>query len=193
MVAQILTTLFMNTFTGLICIVLIFFGLTVSAQKKYVIEKGEIDFSSNATLELIKATSTKIQGIVDSKTSQFAFIVSIKSFEGFNSNLQKEHFNEKYLESDRFFDATFTGKIAEPVDFSKDGETNVNAKGTLVIHGKKQIRSLPSKMIIEKGKLRIESTFTVVLADHEIKIPTIVTEKIATEIFVHLNVTMIQK
>lgn len=172
---------------------MIFSGLTGNAQKKYVIEKGEIDFSSNATLELIKATSTKIQGIVDSKTSQFAFIVSIKSFEGFNSNLQKEHFNEKYLESDRFFDATFTGKIVEPVDFLKEGETNVNAKGTLVIHGKKQMRTIPSKLIIENGKLRLESTFTVVLADHEIKIPTIVTEKIATEIFVHLNVTMIQK
>jgi polyisoprenoid-binding protein YceI len=177
----------------IICVALVFTAFATSAQKKYTIEKGEIDFASNATLELIKATSTKIQGIVDPKTGQFAFIVSIKSFEGFKSTLQKEHFNEKYLESDRFFDATFTGKIVEPVDFSKDGELTVNAKGTLVVHGKKVPRTIPSKMIIDKGKLRIESTFSVPLADHDIKIPTIVTEKIATEILIHLNVSMIQK
>jgi hypothetical protein len=174
------------------CLVLLS-GHGVFAQKKFNVEKGEISFTSNATLELIKASSSQIRGVIDPGNNQFAFIVRIKSFEGFNSSLQKEHFNEKYLESDKYYDATFTGKIVEPVDLTKDGEHVVQAKGTMVIHGKRQARTIPSKVVIKNGKLNIGSDFSVLLADHDIKVPTIVSAKIATEIYIHLDLTMIQK
>jgi polyisoprenoid-binding protein YceI len=163
------------------------------AQKKFVADKGEMSFTSNASLEVIKATSHQMQGIVDPANGQVAFIVKVKSFEGFNSNLQKEHFNEKYMESDKFYNATFTGRIVEQIDFSKDGEYTVIAKGGLTIHGKKQPRMITGKIKIEKGKLIIDSSFDVTLADHDIKIPEIVGAKIATKIFVKLNVALIQK
>ncbi len=171
----------------------IFSGLISQAQKKFTTNEGEMNFTSNATLEVIKASSKKIQGILDPSNRQFAFLVKIKSFEGFNSELQREHFNEKYMESEKYYDATFTGTIIEEIDFTKDGTYDVRAKGTLIVHGKKQARIIPVKIKIEKGTLKIDCTFTVPLADHDIKIPSIVTEKIATEIFVKLNVMMIQK
>ncbi|MBS1681950.1 MAG: YceI family protein [Bacteroidetes bacterium] len=168
-------------------------GFAVHAQKKFSATEGEISFTSNAKLELINAKSKKIQGIVDPANSQFAFIVKIQSFEGFNSNLQREHFNEKYMESDRFYDATFAGKIIDPLDFTKDGVYEVRAKGNLVIHGKKQMRIIPSKVQISKGVMTINSNFNVPLADHDIQIPQIVSEKIATEIIVNLVVSLSQK
>jgi polyisoprenoid-binding protein YceI len=176
-----------------ILIFLVFVGFTAQAQKKFTTDKGEMTFTSNATLEVIKASSHKIQGIVDPTNGQFAFIVKIQSFEGFNSNLQKEHFNEKYMETDKFYDATFTGKIIEQIDFTVDGVHDVRAKGTLTIHGKKQARIIPGKMKIEKGILTINADFGVPLADHDIKVPQIVSTKIATEIFVKLNLAMVQK
>ena len=172
---------------------LLFSGFSMQAQKKFTSDNGEVSFASNAKLELINASSNKIKGIIDPVTGGFAFVVTIQSFEGFNSNLQREHFNEKYMETDKYYDATFAGKIIETIDFTKDGVYDVRAKGNLVIHGRKQARIIPSKIQIEKGVLKIDSNFTIPLADHDIKIPTVITEKIATEIIVKMNVAMTQK
>jgi len=172
---------------------LLFSGFTIHAQKKFTSDNGEVSFSSNAKLELINASSNKIKGIIDPATGNFAFVVTIQSFEGFNSNLQREHFNEKYMETDKYYDATFSGKIIETIDYTKDGVYDVRAKGNLVIHGKKQSRIIPGKIQIEKGILKINSNFTIPLADHDIKVPQLVTEKIATEIIVKLNVLLTQK
>jgi len=168
-------------------------GSLLFGQKKFTTNTGEMHFTSNAKLEVIKASSHKIQGIIDPSNRQFAFLVKIKSFEGFNSELQREHFNERYMESEKYYDATFTGTILEEIDFTKDGTYDVRAKGNLIVHGKKQPRIIPAKIKIEKGTLQITCNFTVPLADHDIKIPSVVNEKIATEIFVDLNVLMALK
>lgn len=172
---------------------LLFSGLSVHAQKKFTIDKGEVSFTSNAKLEVIKASSDKVQGLIDPANGQFAFLVKIQSFGGFNSSLQKEHFNEKYMETEKFYDASFSGKIIEPIDFTKDGVYDVRAKGTLVVHGVRQARTITSKIKIDKGTLKIDSNFNILLADHGIKIPTIISEKIATEIIVTVNALLIQK
>ena len=177
---------------SIICF-LVLIHLSGTAQKKYASDKGELSFSSNAKLELINATSKRVLGIIDPTNGNFAFIVKVQSFEGFNSALQQQHFNDKYLETDKFYDATFSGKIIDPVDFSKDGIYDVRAKGSLVIHGKKQERIIPGKIKIENGVMTISSNFEVPLADHNIPIPEIVSQKIATVINVKLNVLMTPK
>lgn len=179
-----------SRFQLLVCVFLAAFN--ANAQK-LTSDKGEVSFTSNAALELINATSHKIQGIVDPATGAFAFIVKVQSFEGFNSGLQQKHFNDKYMESDKYYDATYSGKIVEPVDFTKDGVYDVHAKGNLVIHGKKQERTIPGKIEVSKGTVTVSSTFEVALADHGIPIPQVVSAKIATIIFVKLNVTMTKK
>lgn len=149
-----------------------------------------MSFTSNAELELITASSDKVQGLIDPTNNQFAFSVDVVSFEGFNSRLQKEHFNEKYMESDRYPKARFIGKIIEPINFSTDGSWDVRAKGELEIHGQKQTRIIKSKVTIENGIVSIETRFLVPLADHNISIPAIVSQKIATEIEVDFKATM---
>src|SRR5437879_3919291 len=180
-----------NSIAGLFVLTLV--QLSGYAQKKFTSDKGELSFTSNAKLELINATSKRVLGIIDPSNGQFAFIVKVQSFEGFNSNLQQQHFNDKYMESDKYYDATFSGKIIDPVDYAKDGTYSVRAKGYLVIHGKKQERIIPSKIHIEKGVLTVTSDFEVPLADHDIPIPEIVSHKIATSINVKINVLMKQK
>jgi polyisoprenoid-binding protein YceI len=163
---------------------------SVSAQKKLTVKKAEMAFTSNAELELIKASSDKVQGLIDPATNQFAFFVDVKSFRGFNSELQREHFNEKYMESEKFPKARFSGKIIEPIDFSADQSYDVRAKGELDIHGQKQTRIIKSKVTIKDGQVFLETSFFVPLADHNITIPTIVSQKIAMEIEVTFKATM---
>jgi polyisoprenoid-binding protein YceI len=164
--------------------------LFVYGQQKFSIEKGSINFTSNAQLELIKAVSDKVQGLVDASTNQYAFTVDIKTFQGFNSALQREHFNEKYMESEKFPKARFSGKIIETIDYGSNGTFDVRAKGDLEIHGIKQTRIIKSKITIKDGQIEIESRFMVPLSDHNITIPNIVSQKIATEIEVDFRAIM---
>jgi len=168
-------------------------ALTVThlyAQQKFSTEKGEVSFTSNAELEIIKASSNKVRGILDPSSNQFAFTVEINSFKGFNSDLQREHFMDNYMEAEKYPRASFSGKLIEQVDFSKDGEYDVRAKGDLDVHGQKQIRILKSKMTVRNGTLFIESKFSIPLDEHSILIPKIVNQKIATEIEVSFKASM---
>jgi len=177
------------------CLLVIIFALlslpASFAQKKYSTQKAFINFSSEAELELIKAGSNDVRGIIDPTTNQFAFTVDVNTFKGFNSELQREHFNEKYMESEKFPKASFSGKLIEQIDFTKNGTHEVRAKGDLDIHGVKQTRIIRSKLIINNGTLLVESQFLIPLSDHNISIPTIVSQKIATEIRVDFMASMI--
>lgn len=157
-------------------------------QKLLLTKEGTIHFKSEAPLELIEATSKKLKGALNPAEHTFAFSVANNSFEGFNSALQREHFNENYMESVKYPTCTFTGKIIEDIDYTADGTYNVRAKGKLAVHGVEQERIIKATMQIKKGVISVSSDFTVPLADHNITIPKIVNQKIAEEIFVDLNV-----
>lgn len=159
----------------------------------YVLKKGQVSFHSNAKLELIKASSTELKGILDAEARTFAFSVSIKSFDGFNSPLQKEHFNENYIESDKYANATFTGHIIEEDDFTKDGTYNLRAKGKFSVHGVQQERILQGDITVKNGVLKLVCMFTVLLSEHEIKIPRIVHEKLAAEIDVTVTAEFVKQ
>lgn len=151
------------------------------------ISKGSISFSSDAPLELITAGSNELKGLIETEKKQFAFSVKLRSFKGFNSGFQKEHFNENYLESDKYPDATFAGKIIEDVDFTKNNILTVRAKGILTVHGVQKERIIKSDMTIKNGTIYIKANFTVLLADHNIPIPKVVHEKLASEIKVEVK------
>jgi polyisoprenoid-binding protein YceI len=159
-------------------------------QKILLTKEGTIHFKSEAPLELIEATSKKMRGALNPAEQTFAFSVANNSFEGFNSALQREHFNENYMESSKYPTCTFTGKIIEDIDYAVDGTYNVRAKGKLTVHGVEQERIIKATMEIKKGIISVSSSFMVPLADHNITIPKIVNQKIAEEISVELNAVL---
>lgn len=156
----------------------------------YRSDEGKVEFTSDAPLELIKASSESMKGVVDPVENTFAFIVDINSFEGFNSDLQRTHFNENYLESSKYPRATFTGKIIEKINWDAQGEFNLRAKGFLNIHGIKRERIIPSTLELFPDRAFIRSEFTVPLDEHDIDIPKIVAQKISEEIKVIIEVTV---
>lgn len=163
------------------------------SQGIFVIKKNEVAFHSNAKLELIKATSTQLKGIIDAEKRVFAFSVDMKSFDGFNGPLQKEHFHENYMESDKYPAASFTGHIIEEDDFTKDGTYNIRAKGKFTVHGVTQERILQGDLVVKNGIIKMTCLFTVMLSEHDIKIPRIVHEKLASEISVTVNAEFVKK
>jgi polyisoprenoid-binding protein YceI len=176
----------------LICILMLL-SAAGSNTAVYLVKTSVVTFHSNARLELIKARSTRLRGAIDAEKRTFAFAVDINSFDGFNSPLQKEHFNESYMETDRFPAASFSGHIIEEDDFTKDGIYSIRAKGKLNIHGVEQERIIHGDLVVKNGLIKLKSKFTVILAEHDIKIPRIVHEKLASEIIIELNAEFTQK
>jgi YceI-like domain. len=180
-------------FTCLFTLFLLYHSLCVTAQPVYVVESGNISFHSDAPQELIKASSDKITGIFDAKKKIFAFRINIISFMGFNSPLQREHFNENYMESSIYPQAVYQGKIIEDIDFTNDGVYTIRSKGKLTIHGIGQERIINASIICKGDMISIRSDFIVSLADHKIKIPRVVYDKLAQDINISVNLKLVPK
>jgi len=157
------------------------------AKNLFHATEGKISFRSEAPMELIKASSNNLVGLMDTAKKNFSFKVPISSFEGFNSRTQREHFNENYMQTEQYPEASFKGKLIEDIDFLKDGTYTVRAKGILNIHGVEKERILKSDLTIKNNIISLRSNFTVLLSDHNIPIPKVVHQKLANEIKVEVN------
>ena len=151
---------------------------------------GKAYFLSDAPLEMISASSSSLIGVLDIEDRAFSFSIPVKTFEGFNSALQQTHFNEDYLETDIYPQATFKGKIIEEVDLGVPGQYRIRAKGKLNIHGIDNDRIIRCDVSVEPGIIKVKAEFTVFLDMHDIKIPSIVNQKIAEEIRVEIYFVM---
>lgn len=167
-----------------------FIAASTCFAQVYMCKDGVTKFTSEAPLELIKASSNKTVGALDCGNKNVAFSVNVDSFDGFNSGLQKEHFKENYMETMKYPNATFKGKIIEDIDFTKNGTYTVRAKGTFNIHGTEKEKIVKTKITIKDKEILIETNFEVPLEDHNIKIPKVVNQKIASIIMLDVKATL---
>lgn len=168
-------------FLGLFAVV----ALEGTAQK-YVAEKGVITFFSDGVIEDISATNSDVASIFNLQTGDLVFSVPVREFQ-FGKKLMQEHFNEKYMESDKFPKATFSGKLTD-INVSQTGEQRVKAKGKLIIHG--VTREVDIEGTAHTGdKIILKSKFKIRLADYNIKIPQLMFQNIAEEVEVTVDLT----
>lgn len=159
-------------------------------ENLFFTDSGHVEFTSDAALEFIQASSNELAGILNINDLSFSFTVPMASFQGFNSALQRTHFNENYIESEKFPHSTFKGKIIEEIDFTSPGTYQIRAKGNLNVHGTDKDRIIRCTVQVEKGTISVESSFTVPLNEHKIKIPSIVQQKIAEIIDVSVRLKL---
>lgn len=160
------------------------------SQGKYFSRDGKIDFHSNAPVEDIEAHHNQVSSILNTDNGDIVFSMLIKGFE-FEKALMQEHFNENYLESDKYPKAIFEGKIMNfpDVDLTKDGSYDLEIHGDLTIHGVTKSYTMPATMERKGESLQGVSNFKVAVADHNIKIPSAVVDNIAEVIDVNVNIT----
>ncbi len=162
----------------LVLIGLLFLGIGTQAQNIYNSKNISIKFFSTAPLEDIEAHTQNGTSILNIAKNEIIFMVQIKSFT-FQKSLMQEHFNENYMESNKYPDARFTGTINENIDWKKDGTYPVTVSGKLMMHGVEKDRTIAGTITIKSGVISIFSQFDVSCSDHNIKIPNMMTEKIA--------------
>lgn len=159
--------------------------------QKYMTRTGHVSFFSHTNVEDIKADNNQVSGVFDAASGALAYTVLIKSFQ-FEKALMGEHFNENYMESDKYPKSTFTGKIKDMsgVDLKKDGEYKVEVEGSLTMKDKTNAVKVPGTITVKDGKVGTKTKFNVKPADYNVEIPAVVKEKIAQEIEVTVDVVM---
>ncbi len=165
------------------------------AQNLYLASECKVSFFSSAPLEDIEAVSTRATSALNGSDGSIAFKIPIKSFE-FPNKLMQEHFNENYMESDKYPEAQFAGKIVEidRIDLKKPADYTVTVKGDMTIHGvKKPVETKGVLSIKPDGTIHANSKFPVAVADYNVKIPTMVVKNIAEVVEVKVNAVYAKK
>jgi polyisoprenoid-binding protein YceI len=154
--------------------------------QRYKSVSSNVKFYSKAPLEDIEAVNVHASSIVDLGAGTGVFSVPIKKFE-FEKKLMQEHFNENYLESDKYPNGIFSCTF-EPKQLQA-GLNTVRASGEMTIHGVKQNIHVTGKMFLEDNKLKVDAEFPINLADYKIKIPKAVFYNIAETVLVTVTFT----
>ena len=168
---------------------LLAFSFCVHAQTaKYFTRTAHVDFFSHTPVEDIKADNNQVSAILDIGTGDFAFTCLINSFE-FEKKLMQEHFNENYMESDKYPKSIFKGKIKDltKVNFTKDGEYPVVVTGNLTMKDKTNAVEVPGTIIVKGGKITARSTFKLRPEDCNVQVPSLVKDKIAKELEINVE------
>ncbi|MFN8285211.1 MAG: YceI family protein [Chitinophagales bacterium] len=166
-------------------------AVVAQAQDKYagtfVTTAGKIHFFSATPLEDIDATSKTALCAFNTVSKKVNVQVKITSFV-FPKTLMQDHFNENYLESEKYPTSVLDGVILEDIDYSKDGVYDVTFKGTLEMHGVKHEREIKCKLTVKNGQpANVTTKFDVRLEDHKIQVPQAVSMNIAEVIAVDVN------
>jgi polyisoprenoid-binding protein YceI len=165
-------------------------AISAGAQK-YITKTGYIKFYSDSPLEKIEGHNRQVNSALDIATGGFVFKVLMKSVE-FEKALMQEHFNENYVESDKYPSATFVGKVTniKDVNISKDGIYDANVEGKLTIHGITKDIKEKGTFEMKQGKLTGKSKFNIAVADYKITIPGNVGNNISKTIEVTIDITL---
>lgn len=175
-----------NTFLIAICFFLCAVSFNATAQK-YITTKSSVLFFSKAAIENITAKNTKATGIFNVGTGEIAFSIPNKEFQ-FAKSLMKDHFNEKYMETEQNPKSTFQGKVSG-YDLNIEGAQNASASGKLSIHGVTQEVDIKGTLEKQSDKLILKSKFMVQLKDYNITIPQLFWRNIAEQVEVTIEFT----
>lgn len=158
------------------------------AAQTYITRNGYVGFFSKTPLEDIRAENRQVYAVIDTDKKNLAFALLVKGFL-FTKELMQEHFNENYIESDKYPKASFAGNYTGDVNVMQNGVYPVTAKGQVTLHGVTQTIEVPATIEVQNGKLIGKANFQLKPSDFDIKIPSLVREKIAPYMDVRVLVT----
>ena len=165
-----------------ICTILfcLLFAMFINGQNRYLTKSGAINFYSKATMEDITADNNQVLSIIDADKGKMAIQILMKSFL-FEKALMQEHFNENYVESDKYPKATFSGDILN-FEAINETESKQKVKGNITIHGITKEIIIDANFTKKDDSILVDGSFIIEIDDFNISIPAIVSKKIAKSI-----------
>lgn len=169
----------------------IFFFVFLShavAQSKYIDRNGKASFFSSAPMEDIEAHNNQAVSILDVKSGEIVTSMLMKSF-NFRKALMEEHFNENYIESNKYPKSTFKGKVTniDLFDVTKNGNYTLNVTGEITLHGVTQKINVKADAVVENGTIKAKAVFPLAVKDFNIEVPRLVRNNIAEKVDVTVS------
>jgi polyisoprenoid-binding protein YceI len=179
------------TVIAFISIVILLMASFSAQAQRYMTRNGHISFFSEAPLENIEAHNRQVNAAFDASNGELVFRVLMKSFQ-FEKALMQEHFNENYVESDKFPNATFTGKISNlsEIDLTKNGTYDAIVEGDLTMRGITKPVKETGTFEVQGDDLTGKCVFNIQLKDYDITIPRAVASNISETIEIRVDVAM---
>lgn len=165
------------------------FSVSLSAQI-FSNKSSQVSFMSESLVEDISAINKTSKFFLNTETNAIQGRIKMRDFT-FAKPLMQEHFNETYVESEKYPYAILKGTINEVIDYTIDGKHDVTVTGSFSIHGVEQERTVAGTLEINKGEITIASTFNVVFEDHEIDIPALQKTVIPDDTEVKINAVLV--
>lgn len=171
-------------FFSLLC----FAGLS-SYSQVYLSKSCEISFFSEAPLENIEAKNTTPAPVLSTSTGDIQVKIPIQGFI-FKNALMQEHFNENYMETEKFSNAVFKGKINEKIDYTVNGKNDISVTGKLEMHGVTKEITIKGTLTVSEGKIILDAKFNIHIADYKIEVPSMYVKNIAEDVTVTVQSTL---
>ncbi|SHI99505.1 YceI family protein [Flavobacterium terrae] len=161
------------------------------AQEKVLTKSGVTTFEASVpSFEEVKATNKLSGCILNTKTGEIVGLLMMKNFK-FKSALMEEHFNENYMESDKYPKGVFKGKIQ---NFNIENLTSNNQdftiNGSMEIHGKSKDITITVKISKKENSIFLSSNFNLNTDDFGIELPILVRSKVAKKVNVQIDYSL---
>lgn len=169
-----------------LCLSILFFlFLEGHGQSRFFADRAHVTFFSDGVLEKILAKNEKVTSIFDAAKGEIAFLIRIRDFQ-FDKKMMQVHFNEKFMESDKYPKSTFMGQMVG-YNVGKGGVQQVVASGRLFIHGVSKEVLVLGTLEMKGDKVILKSKFSVKLADYNITVPQVIWQNVSEQIEVNVN------
>lgn len=165
-------------------------ALKIIAQNDYNTDNGFISFFSEAPVADVDAKNKKVKAELSTATNELIFTLAMSDFEFENKKMGRDA-EKKYLETKKYPQAGFRGKINGSISYDKPGSYPIEATGKLKIHGvEKEVRE-KGTVIVGKGQIKLLSEFHVALKDYNIETPSILGQEMTKDdILVKVEATL---
>ena len=170
-----------------ILIFLIVFSQSLSTKAQiYIAKDVYIHFFSPAPVADIEANSTTATGKLNLGKKEVSIEMMVSDFK-FKKALMQAHFNEKYIETDKYPKASFKGKFKENLNLERDGTYSINIEGKFSIHGVERFKKIICNINVKDQNITFDSAFELLSADYKIKAPNVLYRKVGEEVGVDIK------
>jgi len=170
----------MKNFPKLFIVTLFLISVNFLTAQVLSLDHGKVEFYTSSILSDIEATSEEPNVSLDLETGEVEITIAIKSFE-FEYEMMQDHFNEEYMESDKFPIAIFVGKVDSDIrDLSI--ETEVGVSGQLTVHGVSKDIKFKATLSKQDGFTKVKCKFPIVFKDYNIEEPSVLTKSVAKDV-----------
>ena len=168
-----------DTVVSLGLALILFADVDIRAQV-LAFDHGKVEFHTSSIMSDIEAVSKDVEVKLDLESRVVEIRIPIETFE-FEYEMMQEHFNEEYLESGQYPDASFKGQITQDIS-NIQAPKDVDVTGQLTIHGVTKETQFKATLSKKDGFTRVKCIFPIVFKDYNVEEPSILTKSVAKDV-----------